>query len=82
MDNQERLAAIRALNKHPGWDIYLKPDLERMLQTLESDVLKNDELSPEDREAKRNQAKAIRKVIKKPERDLMELSKQMKEEQY
>jgi len=78
MDNTDRILAIRNLLNSSGWNEYLKIDLEKSLLVLEKDVLRNEELSDKDREAKRNEAKAIRKVIEKPDRDLVHLSKQMK----
>jgi hypothetical protein len=80
MDNTDRISAIRTLLKSPGWNNYLKPDLEKALLILEKDVLRNEELSEKDREAKRNEAKALRKLIHKPDRDLVHLSKQMKQD--
>lgn len=80
MDNSDRILAIRALHKSPGWTDYLKPDLEKLLAQLEREVLETDDLSDKDREAKRNEAKSIRKIIRKPERDLLHLGKQMKDD--
>lgn len=73
--NEEKLTLIRKFQESGFWTNYLKPDLELQATTLESKVLRKEDISPEEREVMRLEAKAIRKMLEKPARDEQMLSK-------
>jgi len=84
MYEEEPLNALEILElaiqakKSPAIKNYLFPKLERQAAQLESEVLRSEKLTPEEREKRRIKAKALREVLGTIDADISSLELQLK----